>query len=196
MVSVTGSSGATAFGQTVEATASLDYYFVVEQQPDSALPTGVTVTSVPIIIPTVAMTSGDASGDLDYAIAGIFATGNLAGEFACLGATSGNSHCNSAPTSFSKNFTTNWVVGNTSEVNISAVFQFQSASSPISFSASVDPLPEIDPSYLYASDFTLDFSPNPPASAVPEPSSVWLAGCCMVGWVGISVRRKRQSRSA
>jgi hypothetical protein len=40
-----------------------------------------------------------------------------------------------------------------------------------SWAASVDPQVEIDPSFADASDFTLEFSPNPP-SAVPEPSSM------------------------
>jgi hypothetical protein len=42
-----------------------------------------------------------------------------------------------------------------------------------SFSASIDPQVTIDPSFADASDFTLEFSPNP-ASAVPEPSSMSL----------------------
>jgi len=42
-----------------------------------------------------------------------------------------------------------------------------------SFSASIDPQVTIDPSFADASDFTLEFSPNP-TSAVPEPSSTSL----------------------
>jgi PEP-CTERM motif len=181
-VSVTGSSISSV--GIVTATASLDYFFkVVGSAPG--------VTSVPIIIPTVATTSGDASGANDYAIAGIFATGNLAGEFACLGATAGNAHCNSAPSSFSNNFATNWVVGNTSEVNISATFQYLSGAGPITFSASVDPMPEIDPTFQYASDFALQFSPNLGSSPVPEPSSLWLLATCLLSLAGATLWRKR-----
>ena len=43
------------------------------------------------------------------------------------------------------------------------------------FQAIVDPTIQIDPSFAYADDFTLAFSPNlPPSAAAPEPSSIAL----------------------
>ena len=53
-----------------------------------------------------------------------------------------------------------------------------------SFSASIDPQVTSDPSFADASDFTLEFSPNPP-STVPEPSSMslLLAICLGLGAV-------------
>jgi hypothetical protein len=66
--------------------------------------------------------------------------------------------------------------------------------------ASADPEAEIDPSFAYAKDFTLEFSPaastgsggtNPP-STVPEPSNVTLLSVGLSALLGLSLMSKRQ----
>jgi hypothetical protein len=54
-----------------------------------------------------------------------------------------------------------------------AISGFVVSDIPGSWNASVDPQVAIDPSFADASDFTLEFSPNP-MSAAPEPSSMLL----------------------
>jgi hypothetical protein len=67
------------------------------------------------------------------------------------------------------------------------------------YSASADPEVEIDPSFAYASDFTVEFSPggtssgggtNPPPS-VPEPSSLRLLCAALPALLGLAALWKR-----
>ena len=44
----------------------------------------------------------------------------------------------------------------------------------------VDPSIEIDPTWIYASDFTIEASPIPPGSSVPEPSYLRLTGAVVL----------------
>lgn len=56
--------------------------------------------------------------------------------------------------------------------------------------ASLDPMIEIAPSFTDASDFTLEFSPNPPISpisGVPEPSSLLMFGTALLALMGLKL---------
>jgi hypothetical protein len=66
--------------------------------------------------------------------------------------------------------------------------------------ASADPEAEIDPSFGYAKDFTLEFSPGPssgtggtnPPPTVPEPSNVTLLSVGLSALLGLSLMSKRR----
>lgn len=66
--------------------------------------------------------------------------------------------------------------------------------------ASADPEAEIDPSFAYAKDFTLEFSPGPnsgaggtnPPPTVPEPSNVTLLSVGLSALLGLRLMSKRQ----
>ena len=66
--------------------------------------------------------------------------------------------------------------------------------------ASADPEAEIDPSFAYAKDFTLEFSPGPnsgaggtnPPPTVPEPSNITLLFVGLSALLGLRLMSKRQ----
>jgi hypothetical protein len=62
-----------------------------------------------------------------------------------------------------------------------------------SWSASVDPEVEIDPSFAYASDFTLEFSAGPSGATVPEPSGTLLLCIGLVACPG-AAKYKRPAK--
>ncbi len=68
-----------------------------------------------------------------------------------------------------------------------------SASSTASWSASVDPQLQIDPSFQYAADYTLEVSPsNPstPTSTIPEPASLPLLSTVLLALLGAGTYKR------
>lgn len=54
------------------------------------------------------------------------------------------------------------------------------------FQAIADPTIQIDPSFAFANDFTIVFSPNlPSTTAVPEPSSIALLAIGLLAWMAL-----------
>lgn len=96
--------------------------------------------------------------------------------------------CGSLPASNSGTLSYNASPGDLYDIGVIA-----SGSSSLgtgSWSASVDPMVEINPTFVYASDFTLVFSPDLPGTSVPEPSSSLLLGAGLFALIGAGLYRK------
>lgn len=94
--------------------------------------------------------------------------------------------CGSEPSSFSGSVDYNAVQGGLYDIEIIA--SGSSSLGTASWTASVDPMIEIDPNFADASDFSLEFSPNPPS--VPEPSTFLLLGTGLLGMAGAFSAKK------
>jgi len=97
--------------------------------------------------------------------------------------------CGSLPSSNSGSLDYNAAVGALYDMQVVA-----SGSSTLgtgSWSATVDPEVQIDPSWQYASDFTLEVSSNGTPTPTPEPSSIILLGTSLLGLLGVTGMRRR-----
>lgn len=95
-------------------------------------------------------------------------------------------HCGTLPSSNSG--TLNYDAGIGVLYDMQVQLQGGSTLGSGSWSASVDPQVQINPSFQYASDFSLIFSPNV-VSATPEPSTLCLLGIGLLGLLRVTPRR-------
>jgi hypothetical protein len=133
--------------------------------------------SVPLIITASGSTS--ASGvRAETSINVGYGAGSL---LACSGAGQLAGACGSEPTSFTGSKDFNLTSDGLTDYNVTVTGN--STDGPGSFSATVDPMIEINPTFPDASEFTLVFSSND-VTPVPEPSSWILMSSVLVGILG------------
>ncbi len=144
------------------------------------------VTTVPIIFTSNATTSassgtgGDASATAGFGLYGYF------DDVACSGYD-----CNSSidPSSFAGTNSAD-LYPNVVVYDLSIYVKGSAGLGNGTWSATLDPMIEIDPSFADASDFTLEVSPNPAGtSPAPEPGSLLLLGTGMIVLAGMVRRR-------
>lgn len=62
------------------------------------------------------------------------------------------------------------------------------------WAATADPTLEIDPSFANAADFSLEVSPNPQSSSVPEPSYLLPLGCALLALGRMGILRNHKDK--
>ena len=155
--------------------------------------TGPAGESVPVIV----------SGSGSATASGIMAGASVVFEWvqdpsayaeACA-ATADYGSCGTVPNAFSKGYEFNIPEGWMNEVTFSASGNNVNPSTGVygagSWSASIDPMVEIDNSSGLYGAYTLEFSPNPPSS-VPEPrtANLMIVGLCVLAMAGAFGREK------
>jgi hypothetical protein len=157
--------------------ATLTFYFDVEQT--GMVP--VKITEVPLIFIGSALTS--AGGPSAEALAYFETPGGQIDACSATGRMVGA--CGSLPPSNSGSLDYDAAPGTLNDVEVIATGS--SSLGTGSWSASVDPEVEIDPTFIYASDFTIELSPNP--ATTPEPASLLLLGTALLV-LALAARRK------
>ena len=147
----------------------------------SVAPLGAVSEPVPLIFTGSGSTS--ASG-LDSGANAVFDTpGGVL--YACSGV---EGFCGAKPSSFSGTLTYDAIPNALYDIEVIA----NGGSSVGGFSATVDPMVEIDPTFADAADFALEFSANPTTTTIPEPPT-WTLVILGLGMATFSRMRRRFS---
>jgi len=180
-------NGSTVGGENTalsSAEATVIYYVQAVQTGN----TPVAISQVPLIftgsVSTSASGTADASASFETPGGALNACSTSNGPCGSPGSNSGSINYNASP-------------GAIYDVEVNAIGASGDGSG--TWFAAADPQVEIDPSFAYASDFTVEFSPggtsggggtNPPPS-VPEPSTLALLSVALSALLGLTAMCKR-----
>jgi len=173
--------------------SSVRYYFEI---------VGPANTSVPVDFDEAGAAAASPTGSTASASIEFSANTGFAAYVACAslgGVPNPNPSCDGAPSASQGSFSVNSSGNLTSDVEygVTLLAQCDAASdggtvppTVSSCTAFVEDPITIDPSFANASEFSIEFSPNPPITT-PEPSTLPMLGVGMAGLVGVFYSRKR-----
>lgn len=181
-------TGHDPYGINGRAIAKTGYYWSIEQVGGAPY-----YATVPVMVTTSGSVSYDAVGDVKigylYAEAGF----NWLSSYGAFKADLTNAVGPSGTENFDQSFKKFVGIGNVYSVGLTAWGHAEADDGEsIHFSAYVDPLIVIDPSFSRASDFRVVFSEG--IGAVPLPPTIWLFGSGLLGL--ISIARRNAGRRA
>lgn len=167
------------------AIATTSYSWLIEQIGGAPY-----YSTVPVIVTTKGDVSYEAVGDVDigflYAKAGF----NWLSQYSEFKADLTNADGGSGNMSFDESFKKFVGIGNIYSVGLTAWGHADADDGEsIHFSAYVDPLIIIDPTFARASDFRVVFSEG--IGPIPLPATAWLFGSGLLGLVGATRRNRK-----
>jgi len=191
--SVNGSTSGDIYSLSTNNAAGVAFFFTV------AGPAG---QSVPILIAGTGSTSVEPSetGTIAFASSTVafFPIPNSDdGEEQLYGCSAiGTTAVCLSPSGYSATLAYDAIPGTVYEIDVGTTCDGGSGNT--SCSASADPMVEINPAFAEASEYSLEFSPNPAGTGTgtaptPEPSTV---GLLALGLIGVGVIGRRKSRTA
>jgi hypothetical protein len=108
--------------------------------------------------------------------------------YACSASGSAVGTCGTLPSSNSGSI--DYSVSSNTLYDVQVIASGSSGLGSGTWSASVDPQVEINPSFADANDFTLEFSPGAPSAITPEPSSTLMLGTGLLALLGTANYKK------